>query len=86
MPRAEGGLLLLTPLHGADGQIYGAAQGPVAVGGYSAAVAGNLRQLNHPTVGRIPGGGVVERDTALDLGKLQPLSLLLSEPNFSTAE
>jgi len=82
----EGGLLLLTPLHGADGQIYGAAQGPVAVGGYSAAVAGNLRQLNHPTVGRIPGGGVVERDTALDLGKLQPLSLLLSEPNFSTAE
>ena len=82
----EGGLLLLTPLHGADGQIYGAAQGPVVVGGYSAAVAGNLRQLNHPTVGRIPGGGVVERDTALDLGKLQPLSLLLSEPNFSTAE
>src|SRR6266851_7100897 len=82
----EGGLLLLTPLYGADGQVYAAAQGAVTLGGYSAGGAGNSKQLNHPTVGRIPNGGVVERDTALDLSKLQPLSLLLSEPNFSTAE
>jgi len=82
----EGGLLLLTPLQAADGQTYGAAQGAVTLGGYSAGGAGNSKQLNHPTVGRIPNGGVVERDTALDLSKLQPLSLLLSEPNFSTAE
>ncbi len=73
----EGGLLLLTPLQAADGQTYGAAQGAVTLGGYSAGGAGNSKQLNHPTVGRIPNGGVVERDTALDLSKLQPLSLLL---------
>src|SRR5262249_35130468 len=47
---------------------------------------GNSRQVNHPTVGRILAGGVVERDASLDLRKLQTLSLLLSEPNFSTAQ
>jgi flagellar P-ring protein FlgI len=82
----EGGLLLLTPLHGADGQVYGAAQGPLTIGGYSAGGTGNTKQVNHPTVGRIPGGGLVERDAALDLRRLSKLSLLLSEPNFSTAE
>jgi len=82
----EGGLLLLSPLYGADGQVYGAAQGPLTVGGYSAGGAGNTKQVNHPTVGRIPGGGLVERDAALDLRRLPRLSLLLSEPDFSTAE
>jgi flagellar P-ring protein precursor FlgI len=82
----EGGLLLLTPLYGADGRVYGAAQGPVTVGGYSAGGAGNSKQVNHPTVGRIPGGGVVERDSALDLRRADKVSLLLSESDFSTAE
>ena len=82
----EGGLLLLTPLYGADGRIYGAAQGAVTLGGYSAGGGGNAKLLNHPTVGRIPGGGLVERDTALDLRQLPRLSLLLTDPNFSTAE
>ena len=57
----EGGLLLLTPLYGSDGRVYGEAQGSVAVGGYSAGSGGNTRQTNHPTVGRIPQGGRVER-------------------------
>jgi flagellar P-ring protein FlgI len=82
----EGGLLLLTPLYGADGKIYGAAQGALIVGGYTAGNGGNSKQLNHPTVGRIPGGGLVERDSSLDLHKLERVSLLLSDPNFSTAE
>src|SRR5271169_143914 len=46
----EGGLLLLTPLYGADGKIYGAAQGAILLGGYTAGNGGNSKQLNHPTV------------------------------------
>src|SRR5579884_3181009 len=82
----EGGMLLLTPLYGADGQVYAAAQGALTLGGYSAGAAGNAKEVNHPTVGRIPGGGLVERDASIDLEKMTVLTILLSEPNFSTAE
>ncbi len=82
----EGGLLLLTPLYAADGQVYAAAQGPLVVGGYSVGSAANSKQLNHPTVGRIPNGGLIERDSSLDLTKLQHLSLLLSDASFTTVE
>lgn len=81
----EGGLLLLTPLYGADGQVYAAAQGPLVVGGYTAGTSGNTKQLNHPTVGRVPGGGRIERTLAMDFEHLVPVSLLLREPDFSTA-
>lgn len=81
----EGGLLLLTPLYGADGQVYAAAQGPIAVGGYVAGGAGGSKQLNHPTVGRIPAGGRVERILAFDFNRLAPVSLLLRDPDFSMA-
>jgi len=82
----EGGLLLLTPLYAADGQVFAAAQGPLVVGGYTAGTASNSKQVNHPTVGRIPGGALVERDSALSLAGLPHLSLLLNEASFSTAE
>ncbi len=82
----EGGLLLLTPLYAADGQVYAAAQGPLVVGGYTVGSATNSRQVNHPTVGRIPGGALIERDSALDLARLEHVSLLLNDANFSTAE
>src|SRR5581483_9391995 len=82
----EGGTLLMTPLYAADGQVYAAAQGPLTLGGYSAGGGGNVKEVNHPTVGRIPGGGFVERDASIDLGKMKVLTILLSEPNFSTAE
>src|SRR5215475_6350246 len=82
----EGGLLLMTPLYGADGKIYAEAQGPVTLGGYSAGGGGNAKQLNHPTVARIPEGGLVERDASVDLRQLGKLSLLLGDPNFTTAE
>ncbi|MBI1749423.1 MAG: flagellar basal body P-ring protein FlgI [Acidobacteria bacterium] len=81
----EGGLLLLTPLYGADGQVYAAAQGPLTVGGYAAGLGANSRTVNHPTVGRIPEGASVERDTSLDLRQLKRLSFLLREPDFSSA-
>ena len=82
----EGGVLLLTPLHAADGEIYAAAQGALTIGGYSAGGSGNGKQVNHPTVGRIPGGGLVERDAAVDLHSLSKVSLLLAEESFSAAE
>lgn len=82
----EGGLLLLTPLYAADGQIYAAAQGPLVVGGYSVGSPTNSKQVNHPTVGRIPNGGLIERDSSLDLTKLDHLSLLLNEASFTTVE
>lgn len=82
----EGGLLLLTPLYAADGQVFAAAQGPLIIGGYAAGSATNSKQVNHPTVGRVPGGALVERDSSLDLAGLEHLSLLLNEASFSTAE
>ncbi len=78
----EGGILLLAPLYGADGKVYAAAQGPLTLGGYSAGRGGNSKQVNHPTAGRIPNGGVVERDLTVDLAKLPHLSLILREPDF----
>lgn len=82
----EGGILLLTPLLGADGQVYAAAQGALTIGGYSTGGSGNGKQVNHPTVGRIPEGGLVERDTSVDLRGLTKVSLLLANESFGTAE
>ncbi len=82
----EGGLLLLTPLYGADGKIYAAAQGPVVIGGYSAGIGGNSKQVNHPTTGRVPAGALVERDSSLNLRQLDKISLLLRDADFSNAQ
>jgi flagellar P-ring protein precursor FlgI len=82
----DGGTLLLTSLRAEDGQIYATAQGPLAVGGYSAGLGGVSKQLNHPTVGRIVNGAVAERDVAPDLRNLDSLSLLLHEADFSNAQ
>ncbi|HWR36698.1 MAG TPA: flagellar basal body P-ring protein FlgI [Clostridia bacterium] len=81
----EGGLLLLTPLHAADGQVYAAAQGALTLGGYSAGGQGNSRQVNHPTVARIPSGGMVERESVLNLRDRSSISLLLRDPDFGVA-
>lgn len=81
----EGGLLLLTPLYGADGQVYATAQGAVTLGGYSAGGRANSRQVNHPTVGRIPDAGVVERALAFDLQSNQSLALILRDSDFTVA-
>ena len=64
----EGGTLLLAPLYAADGQVYAEAQGAVTLGGYTAGKAGtNSKQVNHPTAGRIPNGGLVERDASTSI-------------------
>jgi flagellar P-ring protein FlgI len=82
----DGGLLLLTPLYGADGKIYAQAEGPLVVGGYQVSANGNTRQINHPTTARVPGGAMVERVLALELAGLQSFSVLLNEADFHSAE
>jgi flagellar P-ring protein FlgI len=82
----EGGLLLLTPLYAADGQVYASAQGALVLGGYAAGSGTNSKQVNHPTVGRIPNGALIERDTSLDLTRLHAFSILLNDASFTTAE
>jgi flagellar P-ring protein precursor FlgI len=82
----DGGTLLLTSLRGEDGQIYATAQGPLAIGGFSAGAGGVSKQLNHPTVGRIANGAIAERDVAPDLHNLASLALLLREADFANAQ
>jgi len=82
----EGGVLLMTPLYGADGKIYAQSQGPLVVGGYSVSVNGNTRQLNHPTTARIPLGALVERGVPMPLDNMDRITLLLSETDFKSAE
>jgi len=81
----EGGVLLMTSLHAADGQVYAEAQGALTLGGYTVGGGGNSKEVNHVTVGRVPSGGIVERDTSIDLKHLKVLSLSLREPDFSAA-
>jgi len=82
----EGGLLLLTPLYGPDGQVYAQAQGPLVLGGYAVTANGSSKSVNYPTTARIPSGAMVERAVPLDLNTLRPLALLLSDADFRTAE
>jgi len=82
----EGGILLMTPLYGADGQVYAQAQGALVLGGYMASSGGNTRQLNHPTTARIPGGALVERPVPFDLKQMHIVSVVLNDADFHTAE
>ena len=82
----EGGVLLLTPLYGPDGQIYAQAQGPLVVGGYTVTAASNTRQVNHPTTARIPGGALVERGVPFELKRMRTVTLVLADADFHTAE
>ncbi|MGC9291472.1 MAG: flagellar basal body P-ring protein FlgI [Acidobacteriaceae bacterium] len=80
-----GGVLLLTPLYGPDGQIYAEAQGPLVVGGYSIAANGNARQVNFPDTARIPEGGIVERAVPFSLASMRTLTMELHDADFETA-
>ncbi len=80
-----GGMLLMSPLYGPDGQIYAEAQGPLVVGGYSIAENGNAKQMNFPTTARVPNGGIVERAVPFDLAHRHTLTLMLNDADFETA-
>jgi len=80
----QGGVLLLTSLKGVDGQVYALAQGAVVTGGFGAGKSGNTETVNHPTVGRVPGGANVER-AAPSVPPKGRIRLQLREPDFTTA-
>ncbi|MGB9408219.1 MAG: flagellar basal body P-ring protein FlgI [Terracidiphilus sp.] len=82
----EGGILLMTPLYGPDGQIYAQAQGSLVLGGYMASGGGNTKLSNHPTTGRVPGGALVERPVPFELKQMQVVSVVLNDADFHTAE
>lgn len=81
-----GGVLLMSAMRGPDGQIYAEAQGPLVMGGYMAGNGLNGKEVNSTTVGSIPNGGIVERDTSVDLHEFKTVSLLLRNPDFTTAK
>jgi flagellar P-ring protein precursor FlgI len=81
----QGGTLLLTPLKAANGQIYAVAQGPVNTGGFGATGASGSVQKNFPTVGRVIGGAVIEREIIMDFNDRSKLTLSLHNPDFTTA-
>jgi|SRR5579871_3537153 len=80
----QGGMLLMTTLHGIDGQVYSIAQGPVVTGGFIAGRGGTNQARNHPTVGRIPNGASVERPSP-SLAPEKRIRLQLRDEDFMTA-
>ena len=82
----EGGMLLMTPLLGNDGEIYAIAQGAVAVGGFSVEGGGASVSQNHPTVGTLVGGAIVEREVAYSLVGRDQFEISLHNPDFTTAQ
>ena len=77
----QGGLLIMTSLRAADGQVYAVAQGAVITGGF---IVGNVKTVNHPTVGRVPEGGLVEKP-APSVAPVTTVRLQLHQMDFGTA-
>jgi flagellar P-ring protein FlgI len=81
----RGGTLIVTPLRGADGNIYAIAQGNLVVGGAGASAAGSKVQINHLSAGRIPDGATVERSVPTPLNQIDAMQLDLNSSDFATA-
>ena len=81
----RGGTLLMTPLKGADGQVYAIAQGNVVVGGAGAAANGTQTQINHLSAGRITAGATVEKAVVSNINQSDIVNLELKEADFSNA-
>ena len=82
----QGGTLLVTPLLGADGNVYAVAQGSVAIGGFSAEGEAAKVTKGVPTVGRISNGALIEREIDFALNRLGQLRMALRNPDFTTAK
>ncbi|MFN4088614.1 MAG: flagellar basal body P-ring protein FlgI [Alphaproteobacteria bacterium] len=81
-----GGTLLVTPLLGADSEVYAVAQGQIAVSGFEARGAASSVSKGVPTSGRISNGAIIERELDFDLQELEELKLALRNPDFTTAQ
>src|ERR1700721_2680429 len=82
----EGGTLLVTPLLGADGNVYAVAQGSLAIGGFTAEGQAAKITRGVPTVGRMPNGAIIEREIEFALNSVGQLRLALRNPDFTTAK
>ena len=83
----QGGTLLMAPLFGADGEVYAVGQGALSLGGgFSAKAAGASAVKNHPTVGIVPDGALVERELPVELGADGQILVALHRPDFTTAQ
>src|SRR5438067_2789986 len=82
----QGGTLLVTPLLGADGNVYAVAQGSIAIGGFTAEGDAAKVTKGVPTVGRIANGAIIEREIEFNLNRLAQLRLALRNPDFTTAK
>ncbi len=80
-----GGTLLVTPLIGADGEVYAVAQGQLAVGGFSAAGAAQTVTKGVPTSGRIASGAIIERELNFEMAEMDDVKISLRNPDFTTA-
>lgn len=80
-----GGQLLVTPLVGADGEVYAVAQGPVAVSGFTAQGDAETVTRGVPTAGRIANGAIVEREVPFDMNQMETVQLSLRNPDFTTS-
>ena len=80
-----GGTLLVTPLLGADGEVYAVAQGQVGIGGFSAKGQAESVVKGVPTSGRIASGAIIEREVGYEMARMQSVTLTLRSPDFTTA-
>ncbi len=80
-----GGMLLVTPLLAADGEVYAVSQGPIAIAGFSAKGEGESVTKGIPTNGRIPNGAIIEREIDFDMRELASVKLSLRNPDLTTA-
>ncbi len=80
----SGGILVVTPVLGADGEVYAVAQGPVTIGGFSAGGAAQTVTKGVPTSGRISNGGIIERSTDFSFRDLDRMTVALRHPDFTT--
>jgi flagellar P-ring protein precursor FlgI len=81
----QGGTLVATALRGPDGTVHALAQGPLSIGGFGGGSAGNAVIVNHLTVGRVPGGALVQVGQQVQMGPAQQIVLALRDPDFGNA-
>ncbi|HEX7085447.1 MAG TPA: flagellar basal body P-ring protein FlgI [Vicinamibacterales bacterium] len=81
----QGGTLIPTPLRGPDGTVHALAQGPLSIGGFGGGRSANGVTVNHLTVGRVPGGALVQVGQRIEMGPVPELRLALTSPDFGNA-
>jgi flagellar P-ring protein precursor FlgI len=82
----QGGTLLVTPLLGADSEVYAVAQGPIAIGGYTATGDASSVTKGVPTSGRIANGAIIEREVGFAMNSMQNVKITLRNPDLTTAQ